>query len=355
MKKIFTTTDWIVTLAYAGLIGTILFMRPITSQSELENLSGNLFDFSAIFSALTAAFLLYRLGNAKMEIKTLLEKASSISNLLTDFRRICSVIKNQHQLWGENYNRIVNQYSNLYYSDLHNHEARKDEAKDQLLNAFFADDNGRIANSGNMLLLLALKELEGERARLQHDLLLYENYDRASIYNMYYVARLKDYNVVGAVSYWLSNQGYLQNLEEGLNQHRLERLHVLLNKFDSSMYVPGMSLNEKVGEIGAYLDNKALEEYFEIMGHLREMQKGKVVYYLLAFTAIILTFGSIVPLILTSVKNGMEVAGTSILLGSVYVVVVSLILFIHLLIKLVTVDTKVVNDGLFVDHWKIEG
>ena len=232
---------------------------------------------------------------------------------------------------------------------------RKDEAKDQLLNAFFADDNGRIANSGNMLLLLALKELEGERARLQHDLLLYENYDRASIYNMYYVARLKDYNVVGAVSYWLSNQGYLQNLEEGLNQHRLERLHVLLNKFDSSMYVPGMSLNEKVGEIGAYLDNKALEEYFEIMGHLREMQKGKVVYYLLAFTAIILTFGSIVPLILTSVKNGMEVAGTSILLGSVYVVVVSLILFIHLLIKLVTVDTKVVNDGLFVDHWKIEG
>ena len=92
----------------------------LDSDTELdEKILSNIFDFSAIFSALLITFIISKVFQLKNEKITRKHQVNSYSNKVTNLRRICNILLDNWQIWSDDITEPLQRHQSLRYFDFY--------------------------------------------------------------------------------------------------------------------------------------------------------------------------------------------------------------------------------------------
>lgn len=147
------------------------------TKNEIEKLYGYLFQFSGILSAIVITFIISKLFSQRQENLIRKEEIKTLSNKVSDFRRIA--IKLVHSnIWPKDFETYIQTYSGLTY-EISQSENIKDSPEDKLTRQYIYDTHYSKSISD---LYLALKSIVGDTT--ENGLFLYADEDFDFIYDL---------------------------------------------------------------------------------------------------------------------------------------------------------------------------
>lgn len=269
----------------------------ITDEKALIALENNIMQFSSLFSAIIITFIVTKVFQIRSERISNRASVISLSNKLTDFRRIAHIMLHRTEFWPTGMkSRMDNKYKDLSFADLYNHTGLSD-TKRQLIDDFEKDN---VTVGGN--LYLDLRYLEGN-VHLPESLLMFEDRDKNLIYSTIDLDVLAGLHIGGSVWYHLANEW--GNYEGALNltafkPKEKERICFLASKIDKKF--DGREFDRTLlAEVGTEMSEHNIPQLYEL---LLENTKPLpfVVKYLWILMVIVLMFGVLIPIILSALK-----------------------------------------------------
>lgn len=103
------------------VIFTMLFLNINIESNLIKDIMQNLLIFSSIFCAILITFIISKIFQIRNEKIGLQSEMKNKSNQFTNFRRICSKIINNGDIWDSKMkSKIENHYKHLTYEHFYN-------------------------------------------------------------------------------------------------------------------------------------------------------------------------------------------------------------------------------------------
>ena len=258
---------------------------------ELKKVMEGLVGFSGIFSAILITFIISKIFQIRNEKRELKMKVIKLSNKVTYFRRICSIIIFEHNVWEKGVkSRLENKYKYLTYQHLYD-QIQKNKPQ-ELIDEFLKDEEKGEVSAGTFY--LALREMAKVDGRYVYGEVYQEDYiysfDKLDIWcglgcaNAFFYYLKDKYslyrNCILIHDLKINVQKEIEFLASRINNERFKG-----RKFDESLLV----------DVGNYF----LEEIFpKLRNDLAEFETSlpKVIEYTLLHLFFILIFGVFIPL-----------------------------------------------------------
>ena len=258
---------------------------------ELKKVMEGLVGFSGIFSAILITFIIskiFRIRNEKRELKMNVIK---LSNKVTYFRRICSIIIFEYKVWKKGVkSRLENEYKDLTYQHLYD-QIQKNKLQ-ELIDEFLKDENEGRVSAGTFY--LALREMAKVNGRYVYGEVYQEDY----IYSFDKLDIWCGLDCANAFFYYLEHKYSLYKdciLIRNLKINDQKEIEFLASRINSEKF-KGRNFDESLlVDVGNYF----FEEIFpKLRNDLAEFETSlpKVIEYTLLHLFFILIFGVFIPL-----------------------------------------------------------
>lgn len=296
------------TIAFLILLGLFLRQGLKTNEDLEDKILSNIFDFSAIFSGLLIAFIIGKVFQLRNENISRKERIDHISNKITNFRRICSIILNTWQVWSKEVTEPLSKHRNLSYFDFY--KSRFVEPYPESLekvSKFFSDADLKTETVSKFYLALKDIELRDDARYLGGVLILYDNYDRNVNYPSELLELWADSNCANEFWYCLIDNKDIAKkyfFLNNLSQEDKDRILNLSKKIDSKYQ--DRHLNEKLlSDLG---EDFSQYYFYEILNLtlLTDFSYSSIRFMSNILGGVMLT-GVLVPLILLSFEIKFEV------------------------------------------------
>lgn len=273
-----------------------LMVKYPIKKDDLQNLTSQLLTFSSIVVAILITYLMskvFQIRNERIENR---KEIIRLSNQVTNFRRICNILKNNSNFWPTQLvSRMRGIYKDLNYFDIQNQQLDSSSQVYQLRQNFWADST--ISKSAGQL-YSALESLCLDKNNWSSE--LHDSYDHDLIYPLEVLYDWIYYYNANELWYWFDHD-YREishvidftsiTLEEKKNIESLAR------KIDSNRY-ENPRFNEKLlADLGTDFDSY----YFDILyKKTKEYSSGlpKTINLLLWLTLCLIILGVLFPIVL---------------------------------------------------------
>ncbi|MCB9266525.1 MAG: hypothetical protein H6558_15985 [Lewinellaceae bacterium] len=298
-----TILDGIFCVVFLSLLAVGLFLGSVNSRDNFDNALSNIFDFSAIFSAIIFSFVYTQVESYRSKKSELKRKITDLSYKVTDFRRICKVLLKNRNYWNPDlYDNIRNHYKSLYL--FHVLESKKEIQDKELLGqrAHFLDDKGDLMEfDGGKMLYLGLKTIVLEQKGFYENLPLMHDLDDDNVrYPQLLLEKWNQHNVMSYLYTWIDDQKIKSFRFDNISQEDRIKIEEFSRKIDDRKYRNFKFSRELLGEIGSDFAMVYIPKLLELT-FLVNQPPNKLTDVLVVFLLILLAFGVLIPLYLTGI------------------------------------------------------
>jgi|GEM_PF-2238092 len=258
----------------------------------------NLLTINGIFSAILITYLFTRITWSKDRKLELYNEAISLSQKITEFRRILYKLTLYYNVWNEDkYAKKLIDHGKFKHIDFYDYRLKMTsdyEPKDSLLIDEYC--NHENFSEGISTLYLAMVSLVKNRKSeflIQEE--LYSDFEHKGIYDFNVVLRWLECGIMGTMWYWL-NQNRNWIYYDALGENDIEYILAAASRINSKY--KGKELNNKLlEELAGDMDAHYLKELYS---RLRSLKKGiqdlnLLIIILITFS---LFFGILLPFLL---------------------------------------------------------
>jgi len=308
-------------LIIAVLITLFYLKYPLKNQVKLENSLNNVLQFSGIYSALLITFIVSKIFQIRQEKISRLKEIITLSNKVTDFRRICQVLYDNYDFWDAQMQRTVkSKFKGLSYFHIHIDSYYYIPKYKDLITSF-----NEWSPKPGASFYLALKSLVVSDKR-SFQLELYDEFDHNVIYSFDIISKWVGAGSANCFFYYLDHKWHsyetLFKLELIPRDER-GRIEELATKIDERRYGGETFSRPLLVKIGNHFESEILPRLFQLTYYNKTGITGPlnfIIYNLL----IIMIFGVFVPIILSS---GQLKYSLMYLISKISIIIISITIF----------------------------
>lgn len=287
----------IISLTIACMV-FFLLNRSCFSTINTNAILTNLLTVNAVFSAILITYLFSRIGWSKERKLETLKETISLSQKVTEFRRILNKLTYYYQVWiDENATKSLidhGEYKHITFYDYRLSMRRGDKQKNKkLIREFFEHKDFKEPHSTLYLAMVSLvRNRSNPRYEFQQE--LYKDFEHNGIYNIKAVEKWLDCDIFGTIWYWLDKD------YNYINYHALftDKEYILAAASRINKKYEGHELNNAlIKELSDDFNSHYLKELYI---RVKELKKGVTDLNLLIMILITvsLVFGVLLPFIL---------------------------------------------------------
>lgn len=313
---------------------------PLKRIEEVNQLLNNIIQFSAIFSAILITFIVSKVIQIRQERIERLKRIVELSNKVTDFRRIASILKNSYNFWNATMKgKLDNKYKELNYFSImlwdYDNEENNKELK-ELRESYFKETD----ICGASLYLSVKSFILDDIYYWQEE--LYDNYDHNYTYSLEILEKWTDANCANVfwtcLDYkWNEYQGCF-NLGAIIEDDRTKILK-LCKKINPKEYSASQFDRFLIGKIGSELDGYILPMLRKLT-YYNNLGLSEALNFMLTILFLTITSGVLMPLLLSSVKFEAKVV-LKLSTFSATILIMSLVYFLFKFKEILKAEIKI--------------
>ncbi len=288
-------------IAVCSLLSLYVFYQ-IRTNPQIKLDAGatlrNLLTINGIFSAILITYLFTRITWSKDRKLELYDEAISLSQKITEFRRILYKLTLYYNVWSEDkYAKKLIDHGKFKHIDFYDYRLkmlRDYKSKDALLiDEFYNHENFSEGISTLYLAMVSLIKNRKSEFLIQEE--LYNDFQHKDLYDFNTVVRWIECGIMSTIWYWLNqNQNWIYY--DALSKNDKEYILAAASRINSKHEGKELS-NKLLEELAGDMDAHYLKELYS---RLRSLKKGiqdlnLLIIILISFS---LFFGILVPFLL---------------------------------------------------------
>nr|WP_199002967.1 hypothetical protein [Flavobacterium sp. ASV13] len=302
MKHIFTGSynnfikktsklNFIVSIVFVLVFSYFFISVNLNAEGLLAGMISNIFTFSGIFCAVLIAFIISKVFQIRNESRDIKINVLSLSNKVTDFRRICEKIFSNYDVWdAKTKSALDKKYSVLTYRHLH--DDYQQNKPTELIQEYIDEKDLR---GGDFY--LALRDLVRVSNR-NYNLELYSDYDQDINYSFEVISVWSGIGCANVFFYFLDHKynSYKNSmLIDNLSDKEKKEIENLARKINKEKYQDKKFDRKLLVEIG---NDFEIDIFPKLYNYLYELKQSfsKSLNYTLSMLIYIIVFGVFMPL-----------------------------------------------------------
>lgn len=303
--KHFNWLHFFVLLVSIGVVWGVfyLFASNCFKTIDTNSVLTNLLTVNAVFSAILITYLFSRITWSKERKLETLKEAISLSQKITEFRRILNKLTYYYQVWDDdNATKSLidhGKFKHIDYFDYRLSSISDYVPKDkELIDQLFKHDNYK---EGQSTLYLAMVSLVRNRKKPRYEFQeeLYKDFEHNGLYNIKAVEKWLEVEIFGTIWYWLDKDYNYINYAALRN----DRDYILSAASRINSKYEGKDLdNELLKELADDFNSHYLKELYI---RLKELKKGvsDLNLLILSLITVSLIFGVLAPITLLFISS----------------------------------------------------
>lgn len=309
------------TLIIADLIIIYFIKFPLHDQNKLDNILNNILQFSGIYSALLITFIVSKIFQIRQERIERIKEIITLSNKVTDFRRICQILYDNNDFWdGAMQRKMKSTFDELSYFHIHLENYYDIPKWRKLIDSF----NKWTPRPGASF-YLALKSLvKSDRRSFQLE--LYDEYDHNIIYTFDIISKWVGAGSANSFFYYLDHKWASYRGTFNLNfitREDCRKIEELAGKIDEKRYGEETYNRGLLVNIGNHFNSEILPRLLQLT-YYNSLGITNTLNFLITNLLVIMIFGVLIPIILSS--GGLEFSEMY-FLSKISIIVISISIF----------------------------
>lgn len=273
----------------------LMIKYPIKYE-DLQNLTSQLLTFSSIVVAILITYIMskvFQIRNERIENR---KEIIRLSNQVTNFRRICNILKNNLNFWpSQLVSRMRGVYKDLNYFDIQNQQLDSSSQIYQLRQNFWADST---INKSAGQLYSALESLCLDKNNWSSE--LHDSYDHDLIYPLEVLHEWIYYYNANELWYWFNHEyREIRHVIDftSITSEEKKKIESFARKIDSNRYKNPRFNESLLADLGTDFES----HYFALLyERTKENNSGlpQTINLLLWLTLSLIIIGVLVPIIL---------------------------------------------------------